>query len=135
MVAHGAVEFIRKVGGVPFVPVPSRTHDGHFYSFLEFHGQVVLYDANISPKMLSENCQSMKNDETEWCDLCNKYVFLSKADKLRHMKFVHGNRGNIEKLLVHKCKVCGMAFPTQYQCSKHKTEVGHLSTKGRKAKK
>ena len=70
------------------------------------------------------------------------YVFKSDADCERHMKIIHGKKGQEANPFGKKCNFmidkktkCGLVFPTQWYLTKHKRENGHFMERAKKGDK
>jgi hypothetical protein len=79
------VAFMQKLfehGGMSLSPTPNPAFPGHFYTY---------YEMKTMPHLskLDEHCPSIISKGLGSCQLGCKYTFLSKADKDRHMKFMH----------------------------------------------
>lgn len=140
VVAKEAVEYIRNAGGVPFIPTPSRTHDTHFESFLEYASAAEFMKRTPVLRNLGKNCPS--TEAAEFCTTCNRYLILSDADKTRHQRCAHPMdpkvRGKkLSKIIVHKCTFpnCGKVFKSRHKCWQHKQAAGHVMNQGRQGKK
>ena len=150
-----AVQFLRSHGGRLMTPRPSSSHEGHFCTFLE---AAFLEDAGRKPLKLDFTLPSLDGTDASSyvCDICERYVFQSEADRVRHLQRIHsrqpkrkrkndGDKGDLAEnaeesaarpVRHHICTFsgCGLVFTTHHQLQKHKRENGHKCKAGRKKK-
>ena len=90
---------------------------------------------------LDEGLPSLQHveDEEKVCSVCKRYVFMSKADKDRHLLLIHDQRSakrkadqGVAQPLVCTFPGCGKEFATHYQLIRHKKDTGHKCQRGRK---
>ncbi|XP_062515262.1 uncharacterized protein LOC134190768 [Corticium candelabrum] len=142
--ATTAVNFLRRHGGCLMTPRPSNNHEGHYCTFLE---AALMEDMGCKPLQLDYGLPSLLGKVNHVCELCNRYVFQSEADRTRHLQRIHNRSKRKEAVQAHteqqaapkpshNCTYtgCGHIFSTQYQLQRHKQETGHKCRAGRKKK-
>ena len=127
-----SLQFLRDHQGRMLTPHPSLTHPGHFSTFLEC---VNFCTPRQKALGLDEGLPSLQHveEEKKVCSVCKRYVFVSKADKDRHLLLIHDQRSAKRKADqgVHISR-CGKEFATHYQLIRHKKDTGHKCQRGRK---
>lgn len=144
--ALSAVGELRKYGGCMPSPKPSKTHPGHYNTYMEF-----LCELEESP-LPDEHRPSAKGAVNRCTQQGCCYVFRSCADENRHMMIVHpvertasmaARRRDVgtdrqnpsEKMFTCRAEVdgaeCGLMFSSKYFLGKHQTELGHKVSRGR----
>ena len=140
ILSKAAWDFLKTVDFKWPNPKPSATHQNHYMTFIEMC-------MVPSDQFLTKNEGLPCNIEVGLCPYCPSYVFLSDADKKRHLKAFHyKKKGDHNKVwtVEHRCQFiikdkhnssrCNLLFKNANQLAEHKKSSKHFKNYKAKSK-